>query len=1059
MIKKLLLLISFLVFLTGNLTPQNLIQNPGFEDGMSHWDNLWTRDSGVGYSRIANDTAHTGNRAIQIKHWGTNDWSFKQTGKFYVSEGNIYRFDAWVNVVHLHDYAEMSFALFDSNNQSIDWSANPNYFHTSEDQYQHFTTWLAIPPGVAYVWPRFVGGGLCEIYLDDIEFELIGSMGSNKSHFIENEHLKVEIITPSFEMNFLNKHTGQTWSSQPTPFMTITGIDSTLNSFVFSGKIISGNQDFSISATLTDQALTFELMAAPEAQIGNEIAFPGFITSNPGDYLIVPWATGMILPVEEEFPFWEFSMYSWKSTMAFCGVTNLSGGYMIVSDDPWDTRISFLQPQENNLSTIQLVHESSKSEFGHNRKFSLVFIDTGGYVEMAGWYRNHAEELGYVKTFDEKIATNPNVAKLEGAIDFWALHWEFMQAGFIDSLYHFGIDKAIISLSGGWYVWDEVSEVIESINSHGLLSSRYDIFTDVWPPDFPEYLGYRSEGYPEDVIVNEDGSLLEGWLAYIDDSIPFQGFYTCSATHPEYAASRLTELDTNHYNCRFIDVELSSELHECFSPDHPTTRHQDAMHRVEALDVVKNQFSLVTGSEEARDFAFQVVDYGEGTMSVMPVDGAGYDWMTPVDEPDAGFVNYNMNPARRIPLHGLVYHDVHVPTWYTGDGVSKVPAYWDDKDLFNILYASMPLFMPPSYEYWIENREKFLTSAQLISSVSANCGFSKMTAHTFLTTDKLVQQTEFENGWKVVVNFGQDIFNDDDKILHPKGFYASDGTNEVYRIQLSGNTIAAANTADRTFLNPGGVEFASKGIRSSSAVLLKKTENSLELSFLGNQTFVDINPEQFSWPLLNVGVTTLGSQIPVIPQVLDSGWLRINKTNNEIFYSISGDFIRQLKITIPKGWSGISSTIEPTDSNIENLLSSIHPELVIIENQTGKFYPSGNINTLVNWQITSGYQIKVTDSVELTINGTVSQNRSLQLKPGWNLIPVLSSCNVNIAQLFEGKNPVIIKEVASFNVCWPQMNITSLQFLSPGKSYLVLMNSNEEIEFPVCENQESLFQR
>jgi hypothetical protein len=228
---------------------------------------------------------------------------------------------------------------------------------------------------------------------------------------------------------------------------------------------------------------------------------------------------------------------------------------------------------------------------------------------------------------------------------------------------------------------------------------------------------------------------------------------------------------------------------------------------------------------------------------------------------------------------------------------------------------------------------------------------------------------------------------------------------------------------------------------------------------LGNQTFVDINPEQFSWPLLNVGVTTLGSQIPVIPQVLDSGWLRINKTNNEIFYSISGDFIRQLKITIPKGWSGISSTIEPTDSNIENLLSSIHPELVIIENQTGKFYPSGNINTLVNWQITSGYQIKVTDSVELTINGTVSQNRSLQLKPGWNLIPVLSSCNVNIAQLFEGKNPVIIKEVASFNVCWPQMNITSLQFLSPGKSYLVLMNSNEEIEFPVCENQESLFQR
>jgi len=211
--------------------------------------------------------------------------------------------------------------------------------------------------------------------------------------------------------------------------------------------------------------------------------------------------------------------------------------------------------------------------------------------------------------------------------------------------------------------------------------------------------------------------------------------------------------------------------------------------------------------------------------------------------------------------------------------------------------------------------------------------------------------------------------------------------------------------------------------------------------------------------LHNAGIKTLGSQIPVIPQVLANGWLRINKTNNEIFYSISGDFIRQLKITIPEGWSGISSAIEPTDSNIENLLSSIHPELVIIENQTGKFYPSGNINTLVNWQISSGYQIKVTDSVELMISGTVSQNRALQLKPGWNLIPVLSACDVNIAQLFEGKNPVIVKEVARINVFWPQMNITSLQFLNPGKSYFVLMNSNEEIMFPMCEKQESLLHR
>ncbi|MFH1196793.1 MAG: glycoside hydrolase [bacterium] len=875
---------------------QNLFTNPGFENGLTDWDALWTRTPNAGTAMIVNSPVHSGNNAVRITHWGAEDWSFKHSGNVSVNPGEIYEFSAWVNVTQLTDWAELSIALFDANEEAINWSFAPSTFHSTGGVYQKFTTRFAVPEGTVYCWPRFIGGDSCDIYIDDVEFKLIGTTGEDQSHFLENEKLAVEILVPSFSINIYNKGNGKQYFVHPSNLFSLLGVDSTGNSFTFFCNLISQNLDVSIKVLLNGECLSFELSGDAEAGINEDLMFPGYIKSKPGEYLIIPWASGMILPMEEEYPFWEYSLYGWKATMAFAAVTDLNSGYMVVSDDPWDTIIRFDKPGDDDNSAIHLIHQSSKGKFGYNRKFYFVFIDNGGYVEMANWYRDHVDQLGYVKTFEEKITVNPNVEKLEGAVDFWALDWNFRLPEFIDSLVNFGIDKAIISLGGGWYNDEDLSEVIDTINNRGLLSSRYDIYTDVWPPTHPELYWYRTEGFPDDVVVKEDGTLQQGWLAYLDDGSPFQGYYTCSSTHANYARRWIAdELLTDHYNCRFIDVELASQLFECYSTIHPATRKDDGQFRKDLLNVVKNEFNLVTGSEEARDFAFPVVDFGEGTMSIMPSENAGYDWMTPNNDPGEQFINYNMNPARRIPLHGLVYHDVHVPTWYTGDGLSKVPDYWDDKDLFNILYSSMPLVMPPSQLYWQQNKEKFITSMNLVSSLFRSCGFSKMISHQFISVDKKIQETTFENGWKSAVNFSNNDFGYGEYLLPSKGFYASEGTQKVYRVKTSQGMVAATVLEDRIFINPYGNEIELGGIKTGGTILLKKHEDYLSLIFIGNQSYVDINPGEIPWQIENIHVEGMYSHSPASTTSLANGWIRINKTGNELFYKISGDFVTDVK--------------------------------------------------------------------------------------------------------------------------------------------------------------------
>ncbi|HUI93925.1 MAG TPA: glycoside hydrolase [Chitinivibrionales bacterium] len=869
---------------------QNLITNPGFENDLTGWNTFWSRDAGAGSLIVVAAPVHSGAKAAQVKHWGTLDWSVSPSAVVTVKPGQLYEYSAWIRTDTLPSgaSAEISVVLYDSMNNAVDWSYAAKQCTLSTGFTQYSTRFL-IPTHIATIRPRLMGNDTCGLYADDFSLTLVDSVpaGYARPYVLQNANIKVIINPISFDLTLQSTATSRTYAASGVGVFQTSSVDSFPDSLVFHCTYLPDNWPVAISMWLEGPALGIRLSGTAASPMSSDLDFPGPIAAQATDFLIIPKGTGVICPAQGApgymSRYYWIGMHDWQSDLCFTGVTDKTSGYMITSDDPWFTRVSFTPAAGTTANAPHITLEAAKHLFSKDRTLYYTLIDTGGYAAMCTWYRSHVEKLGYARTFAQKASVVPNINRMKGAVDFWILGKGFWlpTADFFRNLIDKGMDQAIFS--GNFS-----NAVTDTLNSLGFLTSEYDCYCDAYPPG---NAGYQSDGYNTDAIVNEDGSYMNGWLAYLSGGGTLQAQEVCAASHCKYAIPRIAaERATKHLNCRFIDVELAMGLEECWSQTHPVNRYTDALAREKLFDTLRTTFNLVLGGEQARDFAFPFVDYGEGTMSPCPATNAGYDWMTPAS-PDSDFVHYDVNPAIRVPLHGLIYHDVHVPTWYTGDGVSRVPAFWDAKDLFNILYASMPLFMPPDTGYWKANFERFLTSYNLVSAVTRSVGFARMTGHSFITPDAMVQQTAFDDGWTVTVNFDSaKTYALGPTTLASRGFYATDGSQEVYRLSTGSGTIACAKLSDRLFVNGYGASTEAGGVKSAGAVFLRKDSAWVHLAFIGSQSFVDVNPGKLPWPLAGMRVFTNGNsqEITLAPQT--DGSFRINRLAGIDNYRIEGVF-------------------------------------------------------------------------------------------------------------------------------------------------------------------------
>ena len=157
-------------------------------------------------------------------------------------------------------------------------------------------------------------------------------------------------------------------------------------------------------------------------------------------------------------------------------------------------------------------------------------------------------------------------------------------------------------------------------------------------------------------------------------------------------------------------------------------------------------------------------------------------------------------------------------------------------------------------------------------------------------------------------------------------------------------------------------------------------------------------------------------------------------------------------ILLKKGWNSLSTFILPQNHNPEMVFAGIISNLIMVAGDQGIFYPAGNINTLGDFDPTGGYSVKVQREATLVLTGNRQTQKTIALSTGYNLMPVIAECEVNISTLF-GKNLAqvqLVRDPLGLICYWPAAGIYNLQTLLPGRAYLVKISKAIQVTFPEC---------
>ncbi|NCC35198.1 MAG: fibronectin type III domain-containing protein, partial [Chloroflexia bacterium] len=166
------------------------------------------------------------------------------------------------------------------------------------------------------------------------------------------------------------------------------------------------------------------------------------------------------------------------------------------------------------------------------------------------------------------------------------------------------------------------------------------------------------------------------------------------------------------------------------------------------------------------------------------------------------------------------------------------------------------------------------------------------------------------------------------------------------------------------------------------------------------------------------------------------------------FTTLSGD---EQTICIPDGWSIISSYKQPYNPAMEDVFAPLNVlnQVLIVLSQPGIYWPSQNINTIGDWNVYKGYKIKMNIAGCLHIAGDMPENKTVTAPEGFSYLPVLCEQPVPVDDIYQqlGSDLRLIFDLHTQQIFWPEGGIFNLQFLEPGKGYLLYVMTQSGITF------------
>ena len=154
---------------------ENLIVNGHFEDGLTGWSGLWTREPS-GNAEVDSSQPHAGQNAVRIEHTGSRDWSFSQSQRLGVEPGQIYELSGWVRGAG-EGTATLCMTLRGEGDKVLDWSFGERTVPAA-GEWRELRSRFAIPAGARTLEARWIGNGPATVWLDDTALYQTGASRS-----------------------------------------------------------------------------------------------------------------------------------------------------------------------------------------------------------------------------------------------------------------------------------------------------------------------------------------------------------------------------------------------------------------------------------------------------------------------------------------------------------------------------------------------------------------------------------------------------------------------------------------------------------------------------------------------------------------------------------------------------------------------------------------------------------------------------------------------------------------------------------------------------------------
>lgn len=709
---------------------------------------------------------------FETEYDGKVDWAVNGIGRVKVKPGEFYELSCASGKTSdgraLGSYAP-SVILRRADGAVIDWVRGKRVVPVGES----VKSVICIPLGAAIIEPRLIGVGAVAGSFGPFTVTRTRQMEIRDfpPETLANEFLRVVISPNDGRLAVANLKTGRTWQSAET----IAEEKAAGLGEVFCVNVHRNGANalecvyedpYGVSKGLTvrhrleDSELVVELIPADLREELTRLSYPHPFDTHSGDRFVVPKGEGMSFPVDEkkERMSWMLLYCGGSCSMNFGGFANTKTGEaaMMLVETPWDAEFKAFVQTSSKCLTATTQWGPQMGVWGEPRRVRLIFFDKGGHVAMAKRFRRYAKGMGWVRTFKEKAIQRPDVLKLPGALNFW--FWgDGDPDAMVDELARCGIDR---------YIWSHGGkpDFVRKMREKGVLIGTYDVCQDVYTPEVMQKAGWKgkgknSEAWPQDIAWTSPNS--NDWRRAWSIELKGSGYAYCAsmcdAKAPGHLRRRLApELATKPYSMRFMDTTFAAPLKECWNPAHALNRPECLVWRHELLRMMCDEFGLVVGTECGMAPSVPVCDYFEGMMSPgeyrLPRAGrdVGIHWTNAVP---AYVEKYQVGERYRVPLWELVFHECSCAHWYWGDCNDKVLSQWTKRDLFNVLYATAPMFVC-TRQYWDAHRDRYVKSYRDTVPLATECGLAEMIDHEYLTDDCSVQRTRFSNGVVITVNFG-----------------------------------------------------------------------------------------------------------------------------------------------------------------------------------------------------------------------------------------------------------------------------------------------------------------